>query len=210
MGLPSGRLWAKSNIDLSQASKFAASPEQYEATFFSWGNIDGHNPISDSAFEYNWGGVNEQAPWYENQPYGSTPGAAVQTNIDKVNDAARMNLGWPWRMPTNEEFDELFANIKFINADGTEVDTSMTDKRVTVNGIMGLYLQSKINGARIFLACCGLGIEQTWQNRATNGNYWSSTNINEKTAHYLNFSSGGVLPHSYNNRFRGYPIRPVW
>jgi hypothetical protein len=61
MGLPSGTLWASRNIDVTQPDGFAASPFQCDCSFFSWGNIDGHNPTSNSSFSpYNWGGVNEQ------------------------------------------------------------------------------------------------------------------------------------------------------
>lgn len=212
MGLPSGTKWAKSNIDLSQVNKFAASPEQYECSFFSWANIDGHNPISDSSFEYNWGGINEQAPWYEGQPYGSTPGAAVQTNIDHAHDAARMNLGWPWRIPTTADLTELFdsANSKYINEDGTEIDDSVTDKRVTVNGIMGVYIESKHNGNRLFFACTGYGSGTSWLGHNSYGAYWSASYHSARYARLLSFRNSGVSPQSPDLRYYGLAIRPVW
>lgn len=212
MGLPSGLKWAKSNIDLSRENKFAASPEQYECSFFSWANLGGHNPISESEFEYNWGGVNAQAPWYEDQPYGYTPGAAVQTDIKQVRDAARMNIGWPWRIPTAADLNELFdsTNIKFINEDGTEIDESVTDKRTTVNGIMGLYIESKHNGNRLFFACCGSGSGTSWGNRGSSGNYWSSTFNSERYARRLFFNANGIVPQNTSDRFGGCAVRPVW
>ena len=160
MGLPSGTLWASCDIDLTKPEGFCETPFVYEKTFFSWGNIDGHNPISNSAFDYNWGDVNRAEPWYEGLPYGSTPGNTLTGNIpvSEEFDTARANLGVPWRMPTSAEFEELFANIKYINADGTEVDTTQADKRVTVNGIVGLYLESRINGSRLFFSCSGVGV----------------------------------------------------
>ena len=148
MGLPSGVKWASRDIDLTKPGGFCETPFTYEKSFFSWGNIDGHNPSRVSAFDYDWGGVNAQEPWYEGQPYGSTPGNTLTGNIavGEDFDAARANLGAPWRMPTNAEYGELFANIRYINADGTEVDTTKTNKLVTVNGVVGLYLESKLNG----------------------------------------------------------------
>ena len=211
MGLPSGVKWASRDIDLTKPGGFCETPFVYEKSFFSWGNIDGHNPSSVSAFDYNWGGVNQAEPWYDGQPYGSTPGNTLTGNIavGEDFDAARANLGAPWRMPTNAEFGELFANIRYINADGTEVDTTKADKRVTVNGIVGLYLESKINGARLFFSCSGSGNGRSWGLRGSDGYYWSSTWYSARYARNLVFNSGGVYPQNNVNRYYGFAVRPV-
>ena len=211
MGLPSGVKWASRDLDLTKPGGFCETPFIYEKSLFSWGNIDGHNPSSVSAFDYNWGGVNQTEPWYDGQPYGSTPGNTLTGNIavGEDFDAARANLGAPWRMPTSAEFAELFANIKYINADGTEVDTTKTDKRVTVNGVLGLYIQSKLNGARLFFSCSGNGNGRSWYGRGSYGCYWSSTWGSALNARYLNFYSGGVNPQNYSNRYLGRAVRPV-
>ena len=211
MGLPSGVKWAARDIDLTKPGGFCDTPFVYEKSFFSWGNIDGHNPISNSAFSYNWGDVNQAEPWYEGQVYGSTPGNTLTGNIavGEDFDAARANLGAPWRMPTSAEFAELFANIKYINADGTEVDTTQADKRVTVNGVLGLYIESTINGARLFFSCSGNGFGRSWNNRGSFGYYWSSTWYSARGARNLGFYSGGVNPQNYNSRYGGFAVRPV-
>ena len=212
MGLPSGVKWAARDIDITKPGGFCETPFVYEKSFFSWGNIDGHNPTSNSSFSpYNWGGVNEAEPWYANQPYGNTKGNTLTGNIavGEDFDAARANLGAPWRMPTSAEYGELFSNIIYINADGTEVDTTKADKRVTVNGIVGLYLQSKINGARLFFSCSGYGYGSSWFNRASGGYYWSSTFNSSRHARGLSFSSGGVSPQGNSNRYNGFAVRAV-
>ena len=211
MGLPSGVKWAARDIDLTKPGGFCETPFIYEKSFFSWGNIDGHNPISNSAFDYNWGSVNESEPYYEGQPYGSTPGNTLTGNIavGEDFDAARANLGAPWRMPTSAEFAELFANIIYIDANGDEVDTTKTDKLVSVNDVMGLYIQSKLNGARLFFSCSGYGNGRSWSYRGTRGYYWSSTWNSARYARYLVFYSGGVYPHYDNPRYSGFALRPV-
>lgn len=211
MGLPSGVKWASRDIDLTKPGGFCETPFVYEKSFFSWGNIDGHNPSSVSAFDYNWGGVNQAEPWYDGQVYGSTPGNTLTGNIavGEDFDAARANLGAPWHMPTSAESAELFANIRYINADGTEVDTTKTDKRVTVNGVMGLYIESRINGARLFFSCSGYGYGRSWYNRGSRGFYWSSTWNSSRHARTLVFDSGGVYPQYYDNRYYGFALRPV-
>jgi hypothetical protein len=211
MGLPSGVKWAARDIDLTKPGGFCDTPFTYMKSFFSWGNIDGHNPISNSAFSYDWGGANEQEPYYEGQVYGSTPGNTLTGNIavGEDFDAARANLGAPWRMPTSAEFGELFANIIYIDANGNEVDTTATDKRVTVNGVMGLYIQSKLNGARLFFSCSGNGAGRSWSGRGSLGYYWSSTWGSARHAALLGFHSGGVYPQNISNRYDGFALRPV-
>jgi len=220
MGLPSGVLWAKASIDLTTASKFQevngeVSPFKYECSFFSWGNTDGHNPSSTSAFDYNWGGVNEQEPYYDGQVYGNTPGNTLTGNIPPSMDAARVNLGAPWRMPSSADFTELFANIDYIDADGnvvtaeTSIAKTAADKRVTVNGINGLYLRSKINGNRLFFPCSGNGDGRSWSSRTGIGDFWSSTFGSSRRARYLFFYSGGVNPQSNYGRYYGFAVRAV-
>jgi hypothetical protein len=210
MGLPSGLKWADCDIDLTQADKFAASPFQYNKTFFSWGNTDGHNPISDSAFDYNWGGVNENAPYYEGQVYGDTPGNKLTASMAPSQDAARANLGGPWRMPTTAEFKELFDNCDYVEADGTTVIAAGTaNKLVTVNGVVGIYLKSKINGNKLFFACSGDGYGTSWSNRGSSGLYWSASFYSARYAYSLYFGSGGVSAQNYNLRYSGFAVRPV-
>jgi len=124
-------------------------------------------------------------------------------------DAARANLGSPWRMPTTEEFAELFAGSIYIDADGNEVASDNVDKRVTVNGIVGLYLQSKTNGNRLFFSASGRGNGSSWNNRGANGNYWSSSFSSSRYARDLYFRSGGVLPQDNYDRLYGFAVRAV-
>lgn len=211
MGLPSGTLWASRDIDLTKPGGFCETPYVYEKSFFSWGNIDGHNPISASAFDYNWGSVNAAEPWYDGQPYGSTKGNTLTGDMPTTEefDPARANLGDTWATPSNAQNAELFANTRYINADGTEVDASKADKRVYVNGIRGLYLESKNNGNRLFFACSGSGAGRSWNYRGENGFFWSSAWSSARYARYLSFYSSGVYPQNANGRYYGFPVRPV-
>jgi hypothetical protein len=200
MGLPSGLKWARRNIDVTQPDGFAASEFQYECSFFSWGNVQGHNPSGSSSFSYNWGTSNDG-------PYASTPGAALSASLSLSNDAAHINLGGPWRMPTSSEFAELFNNIEYVDSNGTVV--TGTDKRVTVNGVTGIYLKSKINGNLLFFPCSGSGRGQSWNNRGSYGDFWSSSFNSATGGRYLVFNSGGVDPQNTSNRFYGFAVRPV-
>lgn len=216
LGLPSGLMWATKNLDLSQSNGFTASEYQYNSTFFSWGNSTGYNastpPASDittigsvnGAFTgvYDWGSSNDG-------PYASTPGAALTGNIPLTQDAARVTLGSPWRMPTNTEYQELFNSsyTKYIDSNGTEV--TATNKMVTVNGVVGIYLQSKINGNRIFFPACGYGKNTAWGNRGRDGSYDSSVQANSSNRRYLYFWTSSVTPNYSYAKWEAHMIRPV-
>ena len=208
MGLPSGLLWAKKNIDATQADGFAASEYQYESSFFSFGNVEPHNPTSNSSFApYSFGSSNDE------EPYKSSAGAKIgyPGSAGPSHDAARTVLGGPWREPATEDFAELFnpSYTKFIDADGNDIASDVTDKRVTVNSIVGIRLKSKVNGNIIFFPCSGNGGGSSWSNRGSYGYYWSRSLHSAAYGRYLRFDSGGVYPQDGSNRFNGFPVRPV-
>lgn len=197
MGLPSGLFWAEKNIG-------ASSIYTYECDFFSWGNTDGHAPTSSSSFSpYNWGTTNSS------EPYKSSTGATLTANITNTNDAAYQNIGSPCRMPTASEFEELLNNVKYINSNGTEISSGTADKRVTVNGILGIYIESKINGNRLFFPCSGYGNSTAWNTRGTIGYYWSSTYYSSASCRRMYFDSGGVYPKYIDARYLGFAVRAV-
>lgn len=210
MGLPSGVLWSPVNIATTRSDGFADSAFKYKCSFFSWGNLDAHNTNSRNTFDYNWGYVNDNEPYYENQPYGSTPGAALAENIPITSDAARAICGGTWRMPTVTEFQELLENCDFVQADGsTVIDPSQENKLVTVNSIVGIYLKSKINGNLLFFACCGFGSGTGWMNRGTIGHYWAVDYMNARAARCMKIQSTEVSSERSDLRFHGVTIRPV-
>lgn len=221
MGLPSGTLWAKKNIDITQQDGFAASEYQYECSFTSWGNTFMYNPNASNNFSgvYNWGSVNEAEPYYENQPYGSTPGNELTADFGPSHDAARRHLGAPWRIPSKEDFQELFDNCEYIDADGNIVTSSTAsvdgnarganDKRVKVNNIVGLRLRSKLNGNIVFFPASGVGYGTSWSSRGANGRYWSSSWDSARYARSLYFGPNGVYPQGNDGRYVGISVRPV-
>ena len=209
MGLPSGRLWAIANIDMTTNSGFAEvdgvpSPYKYECTFFSWGNTEGHNPADASSFSYDWGTGNDG-------PYASTPGAQLTADAGLSFDAARAILGGPWRDPSTDDFAELFnsAYTKFIDANGDDIAAETTNKLVTISGIVGIRLKSIANGNVIFFPCSGYGYGQSWNYRGSHGNYWSRSLYSQPYGRDLNFNSGGVSPQYYNGRLHGFTRRAV-
>lgn len=116
LALPSGVLWCEHNVG-------AATPYE-DGLYFSWGNITGHT--GDDG--YDFGTSNDG-------PYASTDGAALTGNIptNGTYDAARHNMGAPWRMPTVGEFQELNAqcDCEWTDEDGV-AGRRFTDRKSVV------------------------------------------------------------------------------
>ena len=185
MGLPSGTLWCDRNVG-------AKSPEDYGA-FFSWGNTDPHYPNRDNM---DWGDDDNGFDYsFDSDTYEKTAGYKLEGNIDVAHDAARVNMGEPWQMPTEEQIKELFDNCDWV--------------RKTINGINGYLVTSKINGNVIFFPASGYGGGTTWYNRGSYGYYWSSSWGSARNARYLSFYPSGVYPQNTYYRYYGFAVRPV-
>ena len=178
LALPSGVLWADKNV--------GATTPYDDGLYFSWGNVIGHT--GDDG--YDFGTANDG-------PYASTPGAELTGNIAPSNtyDAARHNMGAPWRMPTVGEFQELAANC----------DSEWTDE----DGVAGRRFTSRINGNSIFFPASGYRHGTGLNYRGSRGLYWSSSLYSQDYGYLLYFNSEGVNPASYYNRFYGFSVRAV-
>lgn len=210
LGLPSGNRWAVANLDVTGPYYFQQSPFQYGCSYFSWGNVVPHNPISETEFDYDFGSANSESPYYEGQPYGSTPGSQLTGNVPLTMDAARRLLGGPWKIPLSSDFTELFGNCDCIDGNGDVIDSSKADKRTTVNGIVGLRLQSRLNGAIIFLPACGSGNGLAISRLGQYVVYWSATITNDRTAKGLGASPASASGSLNFTRSTGQPLRPIW
>jgi hypothetical protein len=65
-------------------------------------------------------------------------------------------------------------------------------------------------GSAVFFSASGNGSGRSWNNRGSNGNYWSSTQnpSNSNNAYNLNFNSDNANWNN-NNRNNGHTVRPV-
>ena len=88
LGLPSGLLWAKTNVGASSSTD--------DGDYFAWGETSPKSTYSWST--YKWGGN----PSKYNSSYGST-------TLDAEDDAATVNWGAPCRMPDSSDFQELYS-----------------------------------------------------------------------------------------------------
>ena len=99
LGLPSGLKWATCNIG-------AESPEDY-GDYFAWGEVE-----PDSSYnwpDYKWCKGNQKT--FTKYCTCNDDGTVDnKTELESADDAAVINWGGSWRMPTEEEMRELVDN----------------------------------------------------------------------------------------------------
>ena len=142
-------LWADCNVG-------AESPEEAGARF-AWGETAPKTYYSDYNYKYKKN-YDNMYWWYFKYSVGDehdeAPFVDGKKRLEKDDDAAHANWGGKWRMPTKEEYVELFENC-----DWTET---------TVNGVGGFLITSAVPGYTsnsIFLPyyCPDDVIEDPWR-----------------------------------------------
>ena len=118
--------------------------------------------------------------------------------MEAIDDAATTNWGDGWRMPTNDDFQELVDNC----------DTAW----ITLNGVNGMLFTSRNNGRFIFLPAAGIRLDNDLYYADSFGYYWSSSLKLDDIADAwkLDFSQDSYSMDDYNLRRRcGRSVRPV-
>lgn len=178
MGLPSGLKWATCNVGASEPEEFG--------NYYAWGETepkDEYTTINSLTYK---------VPFRKLKKAGIVDEAGILT---KKHDVASTSWGGSWRMPTDEEFQELIS--------------SCTWNFASFNGING-YLVTGPNKKNIFLPAAGFQQNTTEVNIGDFGDYWSSSIVEELTgvAHSLGYSSKSHGTRRYS-RYAGRSIRPV-
>ena len=192
LGLPSGTLWATCNIG-------ANIPEDY-GDYFAWGETMLPEDNSYLWTSYKWSNsLNTTLTKYCNDSYYGKDGFTDDlTELEISDDAAYVNWGGDWRMPSKEQFDEL------INSSYTTIEWT------TLNGVNGRKITSKSNGRTLFFPAAGSRYDSSLGGAGSFGYYWSRTlpSFGPYYAWVMCFSSYSVLIDG-NSRSIGLSIRPV-
>ena len=177
--------WAICNVG-------ASKPEDY-GDHFAWGETTTKSVYGWST--YNWcnGTSSTLTKYNTSNIYGTVD---QKTKLELSDDAARVNWGGKWRMPTYDEFLELREKC--------------TWKWTTQNGVKGYMITN--NGNSMFLPAAGYRYESSLINAGSLGYYWSSsleTGI-PYYAWYMELNSIMEEEGSHRgNRSAGRSVRPV-
>ena len=175
LGLPSGLKWAKCNVG-------ANSPEEY-GLYFAWGETTG----------YTADNVISKVHSFDDASYTASD---ISTNLTLEQDAAHVNFGGRWRMPTKDEYQELLDNCNGVwtnNYNGT--------------GVKGCVFTSKVNGNSVFFPAAGYGYYSSIYNVGSLGRYWSASYSSSGYANSLRFEHDANITAS--NMINGCSVRAV-
>ena len=195
LGLPSGTLWATCNI--------GASSPSYNGDYFAWGETTGYangkTTFSWGTYKYCNGSGTTMTKYCTSSDYGTVDN---KTELDLSDDAAYVNWGPNWRIPSISQLTEL-------------INDSYTTQTWTN---YGYKITSKSNGNSIFLPAAGYRSSISVYLNREYGYYWSR-NLIDSRASCLTISSvtpttsywTGNNDEFYYNWFRyvGRSIRPV-
>lgn len=186
LGLPSGTLWATCDVG-------ANTPEGYGA-YFAWGETHPKSVYNWSTYEYCNGSENTLTKYCNDSHYGYNGFSDLLTTLKAEDDAATVNWGSGWRMPTKQDFDELYQNTSHHFA--------------YQNGVFGmLYLAA--NGNSLFLPAAGW-YDSNYHSYTYDVYRWSSTLCDvPRSAWAIGYYVVGDIPMSPDWRYRGFPVRPV-
>ena len=197
LGLPSGTLWATCNIG-------ASTPEEY-GCYFAWGetesSCEGKDSFKDGTYIFYTDNLGSGITKYNyHEEYGYVDNL---TMLEPEDDAAAINWGGEWRLPTWSQVTEL-KNTKYTSWEWS-----------TINGISGFLVTSKVEGYTsnsIFLPAAGMHDASKVNGVGEQGHYLSSqldTSYDiPHEARYLYFKSSGAGSGSGDRCF-GRSIRPV-
>ena len=177
LGLPSGLKWAKCNLGASKPSDYG--------DYYAWGEIE-PKTTDYSWATYKWGTESNMTK------YNNTDS---KTTLEAADDAATAKLGSPWRMPTNDEIQELIDKC--------------TWTWTTQDGVKGYEVKGP-NGNSIFLPVAGNRTGSRLDHAGVYGYYRSSSlstgNSNKARGLYFNSSKRGL---DIFGRCYGFTVRPV-
>ena len=153
LGLPSGALWATCNVG-------ADSPEEF-GDYFAWGETAPKDVYGWKSYQYgNYvNGCFQMTKYCTDSDWGLDGFADGLFILEPDDDAATANWGEGWRMPTKEEYEELYQKTTWIWSD--------------INGVKGRLMTGQ-NGNSIFFPATGFYLDNEVICHGL-GIYWSNT-----------------------------------
>lgn len=177
--------WATCNVG-------AESPEDY-GDYFAWGETEAKEYYERSSYKHCEGTSTSLTKYCTSSNYGT---ADNKPWLELEDDAAHVNWGGNWRIPTDSELEDLMDYC--------------TWEWTTQNGIYGYKATSKINGNFIFLPAAGSISAYDLRSDGWDSVYWSShVTVHNESAYYL-LLYPEVQSISYGFRCYGRSVRAVW
>ena len=191
LGLPSGTLWATTNVG-------ASTPEGY-GDYYAWGETEPKDEYTWSTYQHANGSESTLTKYCNEEDYGNNGFVDNLTTLDLEDDAAAANWGTGWRMPTKNEMDELY--------------NSCTSEFTTQNGVTGVKFTAP-NGNTVFFPISGVKVDNSVRGEGEDALYWSNMHVysdqNLAYCYSLNHIGGDVIYSNNMPRYVGYSVRAIF
>ena len=157
LGLPSGTMWATCNVG-------ATKPED-PGLLFQFGRVNGYK-YGDANHKFRTNAQNlEDGATSEYIPITSSSKTyKVNDILDLADDAAHVNMGGKWKMPTQMQYSEMFNNT---------THTVIKDLK-NKQKVIGMLFTSKINNKRLFVPFAGYWYNGSFAAAGSSADVWSS------------------------------------
>ena len=189
-----GPYWACKNI---------GAEEPWESGYyFWWGDTVGYKRVNDAWVASDGSSLNFSFDTANTLTYGKNSSQLLDGKwitaegvLAPEHDAAHVQWGDKWRMPTKQELKDL--------------DSKCDWKWAILNGVKGYVVRGRGNYETnsIFLPCTGYGNGTSLRNAGSYGHYWSS--YLDYIAWSLDFFSDRRYTFSFDCRYNGHSVRPV-
>lgn len=155
LGLPSGLLWAKSNMGTTNPTEIG--------DYYAWGETSTKKKYHGENYKHYTGDL-DLKKYYEKD---------WKTVLELEDDAARANLGVGYRIPTQEDWQELLDNCKWeaVTITLPEIlDPSQTKS-------IARWVVTGPNGKSIVLPMTDSFREDTWFYSSDEDTYYTTANL---------------------------------
>ena len=218
LGLPSQLKWAKCNI--------GATNEEEAGLYFQWGDTQGYTAeqVGDGeglkAFswaDYKWSVDGSSSNLSK---YNKSDGKGI---LDPEDDAAHVNMGGNWRMPTKEDLEELCLNtdIYLVPTEGEEIKGTAQEQSGSVlvtwlskpeGTLKGMKFYKKGDKQTyMFVPAAGYPYNGSVLEVGENSYLWTSSlnSSNVSRAFCFGFNTFPFFLPFNSGRCLGYPVRGV-
>ena len=185
--------WATCNVGSDLASD--------DGLLFQFGRVDGYR-YNDNNNQFRTNAQNKQDTGNEYIPKtASGKTYNVGETLQPADDAANVNMGGAWKMPTKDQLEELLNN--------TTYDV------VTVNGVQGMLFTSTkpgYEGKQLFIPFAGYWSDASFTAAGSSASVWSSQ-VHPSfvhSAYRLDCISSGNASINYGSRSYAFSVRGVF
>lgn len=212
LGLPSGTLWATCNVG-------AAAPQDY-GYYYAWGEVEPQANKEYSWVSYKYGNSSSLIKYNSDARYGKDGFVDNKATLDIEDDAANVNWGGKWRMPTRIQQDELLGQCYWEWTDSYN-NTNVAGKivyKAKTGADKGKHSGTpsssySLSDAHVFLPAAGRYYKGVFEKAGYMGFCWSSSSYDDvyiaERVRNFNYSSDYAGDGFSGPRCAGISVRAV-